>query len=97
MVALAHECSSAVKEGKLLVATCLSYSNRLSLKQRIYEAEKFEKYISILCHQAETRLPQFSAGGFFAIDYTMLTMVGGSLTTNMVIVLQFIQGNSKIC
>ncbi|KAK9892296.1 hypothetical protein WA026_019100 [Henosepilachna vigintioctopunctata] len=79
MIALAHECSGTVAKGKLLVAACLSYCNTLSLKQKCYETEQFEKYISILCHQAETRKPHFTAGGFFTIDYTMLTMIAANL------------------
>ncbi|KAK9869182.1 hypothetical protein WA026_002931 [Henosepilachna vigintioctopunctata] len=94
-IILAHECSCVVAEGKKLVATCFSCSSRLPLIPQTPEDKLFEKSLSVLCHQAETRMPQFSAGGFFTIDYSMLASMVGSLTANMIIILQFMQINKN--
>ncbi|KAK9869181.1 hypothetical protein WA026_002930 [Henosepilachna vigintioctopunctata] len=92
-IVLAHECSCVVAEGKKLVATCFSCFSRLPLMPRTHEDELFEKSLSVLCRQAEARMPQFTAGGFFTIDYSMLASLVGSLSANMIIILQFMQSN----
>ncbi|KAK9869179.1 hypothetical protein WA026_002928 [Henosepilachna vigintioctopunctata] len=92
-IVLAHECSCVVAEGKRLVATCFSCTSRLPLIPKSNGDELFEKCLTVLCRQAETRLPQFSAAGFFTIDYSMLASMAGCLTANMIIILQFVQSN----
>ncbi|KAK9881215.1 hypothetical protein WA026_015332 [Henosepilachna vigintioctopunctata] len=95
-ILLAHECATVVAEGKKLITTSLSYLNILSMKYKTYEDELILKFLSILCHQAEMRVPQFTAGGFFKIDYTMLGMIIGCLTTNMMMILQFAQNDRNM-
>ncbi|KAK9869183.1 hypothetical protein WA026_002932 [Henosepilachna vigintioctopunctata] len=90
-IILAHECSCVVAEGKKLVSTCFSCTSRLPLMPKTHEDELFEKSLSVLRHQAQTRMPQFSAGGFFTIDYSMLASMIGHLTANLIIILQFLQ------
>ncbi|KAK9869178.1 hypothetical protein WA026_002927 [Henosepilachna vigintioctopunctata] len=95
-ILLAHECATVVAEGKKLITTSLSYLNILSMKYKTYEDELVLKCLSILCHQGEMRVPQFTAGGFFKIDYTMLGMIIGCLTTNMMMILQFAQNDRNM-
>ncbi|KAK9869189.1 hypothetical protein WA026_002937 [Henosepilachna vigintioctopunctata] len=68
-------------------------SSRLPLIPRTHEDKLFEKNLTILCRQAVARTPQFTAGGFFTIDYSMLASMVGSLTANMIIILQFMRSN----
>ncbi|KAK9892297.1 hypothetical protein WA026_019101 [Henosepilachna vigintioctopunctata] len=94
-IVLVHECSGIAVRRKNLIVTCLSYYNKLSKKRRTQEVKLLQKGIAILCHQAETRMSHFSAGGFFTIDFTMLTMMFGGLTANLIIVLQLTQCSSN--
>ncbi|KAK9869174.1 hypothetical protein WA026_002923 [Henosepilachna vigintioctopunctata] len=93
---LAHVSSGVECEGKKLIRICLACSNKLSIIPKTYEDELLSKCLSVLCHQAEIRMPQISASGFFNIDYKMLGMIMGTVTSTMVILLQFMQSDRKV-
>ncbi|KAL3286061.1 hypothetical protein HHI36_000574 [Cryptolaemus montrouzieri] len=77
-VILAWACVSIVDEFKRLIATCMSFSNQFPISPLNFEEEQLKEGLAILCHQAETRMPRFSAAGFFPVDYTMLGMIAAT-------------------
>ncbi|KAL3286063.1 hypothetical protein HHI36_000576 [Cryptolaemus montrouzieri] len=94
-VILAWACVSIVEEFKRLISICMSYSNQFPIIPSNSEEREIKEGLAILCHQAETRMPQFSAAGFFPVDYTMLGMIAGNITAYMIVILQLLQSPSK--
>ncbi|KAK9875352.1 hypothetical protein WA026_007750 [Henosepilachna vigintioctopunctata] len=92
---LAWSCEGTIEEGKKLINTCLAYNSQLPVIPKTENEQLVKGYLAILCHQVESRMPHFSAAGYFTVDYKMLGMIAATLTSNLVVLLQFIQKDCK--
>ncbi|KAL3289157.1 hypothetical protein HHI36_003593 [Cryptolaemus montrouzieri] len=86
---LATACESTVAEAGKTISICLEYQNEIPTLPKTEELQMLKEELQMICHQAQAKKPVFSAAGFFAVDYTMLGMMIGSVTSDIIVVLQF--------
>ncbi|XP_044259377.1 uncharacterized protein LOC123007926 [Tribolium madens] len=90
-VLLAHECASAVSASENITAICFSYLNKIPAIPKSYEEFCLKEEICLLIQQVATRRPRFSAAGFFPVDFTLLGFILASVTSYVIVSIQFIQ------
>lgn len=78
-------CQKILDEGQKMIV--LSYNATFYYKNVPTMREK----CVFLAQQATVRCPQFSAAGFFNIDYSMLFLFTNLITTYVIVIIQFSQ------
>lgn len=71
---------------------CLKWLNEIPIiipNSKIDQNLKEE--LILFVQQANCRSPEFSAAGFFIVDFTLLKFIFGSLTSYVIISLQFLK------
>lgn len=83
-------CEKVVDEGKKTITLSYKalyrYSNVPAIREKLF----------ILAQQATARCPQFTAAGFFSVDFSMLFTFVNLITTYVIVIIQFSQsGNTS--
>ncbi|EEZ99385.1 gustatory receptor 88 [Tribolium castaneum] len=88
---LAHSCAKAVSETDQITTICFNYLNKISTVPKNYEEFVLKEEINLLLRQVTIRRPKFSAAGFFPVDFTLLGFILASVTSYIIVSIQFIQ------
>ncbi|KAK9869175.1 hypothetical protein WA026_002924 [Henosepilachna vigintioctopunctata] len=95
LMLLAWICADTVEEGKKLKTTCLKYIKILPALPDSKIDKLTKECLINLKKQAESRTPQLSAAGYFTVDYEMLTKFVSALTTNLIVIFQFLRNGGQ--
>ncbi|KAK9891305.1 hypothetical protein WA026_013612 [Henosepilachna vigintioctopunctata] len=90
-IMLAYACEAVVTEADKILSLSIDYLNDFPVIPKTSELQIVKEELQMICQQAQAKRPVFSAGGFFVVNYTMLGMMIGSVTSYIIVVLQFVK------
>lgn len=82
-------CKQVTDEGKISITLAFK------AVQRYNNIPAMREKLLILGEQATGRCPQFTAAGFFKVDFSMLFTFINLITTYIIVIVQFSQGSNK--
>jgi hypothetical protein len=88
---LAHSCANAVCESNKITAICFTWLGEIPTIPVSNKDQIVKEEILLLVQQADSRRPKFSAAGFFVVDFTLLGFILGTVTSYIIVSVQFIQ------
>lgn len=88
-VIVAASCDYAIKEARGIGSSAYKILQDLPEAKLALNDDLLREELLILGQQATLKCPKFSAAGFFYVDFTMLYNILGSVTTYVVVIVQF--------
>ncbi|KAK9883563.1 hypothetical protein WA026_001740 [Henosepilachna vigintioctopunctata] len=61
-----------------------------------HEVKSLKEKLRGLLHQVETRKPEYTAAGFFTINYSLVARIGALVTSEVVVIIQCVN-DKKDC
>ncbi|CAH1374173.1 unnamed protein product [Tenebrio molitor] len=87
---LAYGCVGAVSESEKISKICFFWLNEIPTIPVSNEEKVLKEELVLMVQQSTSRCPKFSAAGFFPVDFTLLGFIFGSVTSYIIISIQFI-------
>lgn len=89
-ILLAYGCAGATSEAEKIAKICFYWLNEIPTLPVSLKDQTIKEELALLAQQATSRSPKFSAAGFFPVDFTLLGFIFGSVTSYIIISIQFI-------
>ncbi|KAF2893220.1 hypothetical protein ILUMI_12954 [Ignelater luminosus] len=86
---VAASCDSATKEAQRTAEICYKLLLSLPAMPEKSQDRALREQLYLLAQLSSQRCPGFSAAGFFRVDYSMLLALFGSVTSYVIVVIQF--------
>lgn len=88
-ITIASSCNSALNEAEKVGKTTFKLLQDIPEFKMTENEEMLREELLVLAQQALMNCPHFTAAGFFNVDYTMLYNILGSVTSYVVVIVQF--------
>lgn len=88
-MALASTCDATIREAQKTPIITYKLLQTLPLESSDPLERDLREDLLLLSEQTSLRTPSFSAAGFFTVDYTMLFTLLGSVTSYLIVLIQF--------
>ncbi|XP_015832937.2 putative gustatory receptor 28b [Tribolium castaneum] len=90
-ILLAYGCAGATSEAEKIAKICFYWLNEIPTMPVSIKDQTIKEELALLAQQSTSRTPKFSAAGFFPVDFTLLGFIFGSVTSYIIISIQFIE------
>ncbi|KAJ3664567.1 hypothetical protein Zmor_000124 [Zophobas morio] len=89
-ILLAYGCAGAISKSENVAKICFFWINEIPSLPTSHRDQELKEELSLLVQQSTSRCPKFSAAGFFPVDFTLLGFIFGTVTSYIIISIQFI-------
>lgn len=89
-ILLAYGCAGAISKSETIPKICFFWLNEIPTIPKSTREQLVKEELLLLIQQSTLRCPKFSAAGFFPVDFTLLGFIIGTVTSYIIISIQFI-------
>ncbi|KAK9883561.1 hypothetical protein WA026_001738 [Henosepilachna vigintioctopunctata] len=93
---LAYASEGAVKATNNIAVTSIKFHNMIQGSPISHEVKSLKEKLRGLLHQVETRKPEYTAAGFFTINYSLVARIGALVISEVVVIIQCVN-DKKDC
>lgn len=87
---LAYSCESVEAASSSMIPITLIYLNELPPLSKNKGVIELKEELTNLYEQGSSKIPHFTAAGFFVVNYAMLGFIIGSVTSYIIVTLQLV-------